>query len=332
LHSATVTVVLVNFNSGGLLAQCLQHLALQTRPPERILVMDNGSCDGSVECAQSYPNVRVRMVGRNLGFARANNLAVAETDTDYVALLNTDANAQPDWLERLMGAASANPDVVAFGSRQMAVGSDEVVDGLGDAYHFSGLVWRHGHGRKLRLADLVSREVFSACGAAALYRREAFLRAGGFDEDFFCYCEDSDLGFRLRLTGKRCLFVPGAVVYHHGAGSSGGKGSDFSLYHGHRNLVWMFVKNMPGALFWVLLPVHVLQNLAIIALFMLRGRARVILRAKRDAVRGLPAAWAKRRAIQAARVASLGQIWKAMDGRMGRRLSVRLLRALHLSA
>jgi GT2 family glycosyltransferase len=327
---STVTVVLVNYNSGPLLDQCLRHLSFQTRPPDRILVVDNGSTDESIACAHRYENVRIRLNGANLGFARANNLAVAETDTDYVALLNTDANAQPDWLERLMGAAYANPDVVAFGSRQMAVGVEEIVDGLGDAYHFSGLVWRHGHGRKLRMKDLVAREIFSACGAAALYRRKEFLEAGGFDEDFFCYCEDSDLGFRLRLAGKGCLFVPGAVVYHYGCGSSGGPGSDFSLYHGHRNLVWMFVKNMPAPLFWALLPAHILQNLAIIAMFTLRGQGEVIWRAKKDAVRGLPGAWAKRQKIQATRVATPRQIWKALDGRMARRLRIRMFRALHL--
>jgi GT2 family glycosyltransferase len=91
-------------------------------------------------------------------------------------------------------------------------------------------------------------EIFSPCAAAALYRRSALLEVGGFDEDFFCYVEDVDLGFRLRLAGYRCLYVPLSVAHHIGSGTTGGKNSDFSVYHGHRNLVWAFVKNMPGVL------------------------------------------------------------------------------------
>jgi GT2 family glycosyltransferase len=313
LLTPSVTIVIVNWNSGAFLARCLDHLARQTFVPTQILVFDNGSSDRSVECASRYPGVIVRLTGENLGFAKANNRAVAEAHTDFVALLNADANPAPDWLERLMAAATANPDVVSFASRQMMDGASGILDGLGDAYHISGLVWRVGFGRHIRPKDLLTREIFSACGAAALYRREAFVAAGGFDEDYFCYCEDVDLGFRLRLAGRRCLLVPDAVVFHHGAGSSGGHGSDFSIYHGHRNLVWTFFKDMPGALFWLLLPIHIVQNLAMIAMFAMRGKTRVILRSKWDALRGLPRAWRKRRSIQADRVASLGQIWDALE-------------------
>lgn len=330
-QSLTVAVVVVNWNSGSCLAQCLAHLARQTRAPDRLLVMDNGSSDGSAQCAADYPSVTVRHLGGNLGFARANNLAVEELDTDYVALLNADANARPDWLERLMDAAAAHPDVVAFGSLQMAHAAGDRLDGLWDDYHFSGLVWRHGFGRELRNSDLVQRDVFSVCGAAAMYRREAFVRAGGFDEDYFCYCEDVDLGFRLRLAGGRSLFVPQAVVEHRGASSSGGHGSRFSVYHGHRNLVWTFVKDMPDALFWLLLPAHMLQNLAMILLFALRGEGALIARSKWDALRGLPAAWRKRRSVQATRVVSVAQIWRAMDARLAPRIGHRLWVAMRWS-
>ena len=316
--------MIVNWNSGAFLARCLDHVAHQTFAPTKILVFDNGSSDSSAECVSNYPGVIVRLTGENLGFAKANNRAVAEADTDFVALLNADANPAPDWLERLMTAAAAHPDVVSFGSRQMMDGARGVLDGLGDAYHISGLLWRIGFGRRVRPEDLVMREVFSACGAAALYRREAFVAAGGFDEDYFCYCEDVDLGFRLRLAGKRCLLVPDAVVFHHGAASSGGHGSDFSIYHGHRNLVWTFFKDMPGALFWVLLPVHIAQNLAMVVMFSLRGKSRVILRSKWDALRGLPRAWRKRHDVQAGRVASLRQIWNVLEKHISQRVRDRL--------
>jgi GT2 family glycosyltransferase len=106
------------------------------------------------------------------------------------------------------------------------------------------------------------------------------------------------------------------VAYHVGSGTTGGQHSGFSLYHGHRNLVWTFVKDMPGILFWLLLPLHVLLNLVSIIWFALRGRGSVILRAKRDACLGWPKMWRKRQLIQKIRVASIWEIWRELDKRM----------------
>jgi len=131
---------------------------------------------------------------------------------------------------------------------------------------------------------------------------------GGFDEDFFCYLEDVDLGFRLRLAEHRCLYVPSSVARHVGSGTTGGQHSDFALYHGHRNLVWTYLKNMPGALFWIFLPLHLVMNLVALVVFGWRGQGKVMFRAKRDAVLGLPRMWAKRRQLQLSRQIS----WHAM--------------------
>lgn len=316
MNNSSVTVVIVNWNSGRLLADCLECLARQTLQPTRVLVMDNGSEDGSADCADRFSGVTVRRLGQNLGFAAANNRAFAEADTEFVALLNPDANAEPQWLERLLAAAHAHPDVAVFGSLQMMQGADEKVDGLGDAYHFTGMAWRKGFGRRLARVNLAPGEIFAACGAAALYRRSAFIGAGGFDEDFFCYCEDIDLGFRLRLAGERCLFVPDAIVHHCGAACSGGHRGEFAVYHGHRNLVWTYIKDVPGLLFWIFLPLHVLLNIAFIVRLSLRGQGRLAARAKWDALKGIPRAWAKRASIQSRRVASTSQIWRAMDKRI----------------
>jgi GT2 family glycosyltransferase len=315
-HSAPgVTVVIVNWNSGDLLNRCLSALARQTVPPGKILVIDNGSRDGSAEGAGQLPNVELREMGRNLGFAGGNNEAFKACATDWVALLNPDALPEPDWLEKLLAAARLHPEVAAFGSRQMAAESSGILDGTGDVYHISGKVWRRDKGRPYRKQDDPPCEIFSPCACAALYRREALLSVGGFDGDFFCYVEDVDLGFRLRLTGYRALYVPDAVVHHVGSATTGGQHSDFSVYHGHRNLVWTFVKNMPGPLFWGLLPLHVLLNFVSVAYFVLRGQGRVILRAKRDALKGLPQMLQKRRRIQRDRKTSALDIWRVLDKR-----------------
>jgi len=183
------------------------------------------------------------------------------------------------------------------------------------------MTWRKGNGRRVPPKAGKPHEVFSACAAAALYRRHVFESVGGFDEDFFCYFEDVDLGFRMRLAGHRCLFVPNAVAYHVGASTTGNRHSDFAVYHGHRNMVWTYVKNMPGMLFGILLPAHIMINFVAVIWFSLRGQARLILKAKGDALCGIPAIWRKRRVIQRKRIAWIGEIWRMLDKSLFPRLS-----------
>lgn len=312
------SVIIVNWNSLALLSQCLEKLKDQSFQNFDVLVIDNASEQPVPDGLLSrYPNVTLIQNPSNLGFAAANNQAIALLDdSEWVALLNPDAFPEPDWLQRLIDAAERNPGYSMFASRQFINGNDHFLDGDGDVYHISGLVWREGHGKHKDEAARESREIFSACAAAALYHRDALVSVGGFDEDFFCYVEDVDLGFRMRLMGHRCLLVPDAVVYHIGSATSGGQQSDFAVYHGHRNLVWAYVKNMPGWLFSACLPLHLAMNFAAIFVFIWRGKGRVILRAKRDALLGLPGMWRKRQEIQRRRSVSVGEIWRVLDKRL----------------
>ena len=312
------TVIIVNWNSWDILSRCLEKLQQQTFQNFNLLVVDNASdVPAPSNLLERYPNIALIQNKSNLGFAAANNQAInLLIDTEWVVLLNPDAYPEPDWLENLIAAARKNPGFAMFASRQVMDGKKSLLDGDGDVYHVSGLVWRDGHGRPLSEADVVQREIFSPCAAAALYRRDAFLSVGGFDEDFFCYVEDVDLGFRLRLMGHRCLLVPSAVVHHIGSATSGGQHSDFAVYHGHRNLVWTYVKNMPCFLFWTCLPLHIAMNLAAIFIFSIRGKGLVMLRAKRDAIKGLPKMWAKRKQIQSSRVATIKNIWQILNKRL----------------
>jgi GT2 family glycosyltransferase len=317
LYEATsVTVIIVNWNSGYWLQQCLTQLAKQSLQPACVLIIDNASTDGSIEFALTIPGVTIHKLGKNLGFAAANNLALEACNTEFVALLNPDAFPEPNWLEHLLAKAESSPDFAAFGSLQMAYGLDGVVDGAGDIYHCSGLVWRHGYGRDHSALNGISGEIFSPCACAALYRREALQTIGGFDEDYFCYVEDVDLGFRLRLAGHKAMYVPDAVVYHVGSATTGGRHSDFSLYHGHRNLVWTYIKDMPGILFWLFLPFHILLNIITVVYFSLQGQGKIIIRAKFDALRSAPKMWKKRKDIQQNRKASISEIWRVLDKRL----------------
>ena len=310
-----VAVIVVNWNGGAHLEACLRALAAQSEPDFQALVVDNASQDGSQELVHALgdPRFSLLQLDTNTGFARANNLGVRHCGAcELIALLNPDAVPQPDWLAELLGAADVFPSMGAFGSHLIDATDRGISDGTGDAYHFCGRAYRRDHGVPVASSARLAAEIFSPCAAAALYRRGAWDAAGGFDEDFFCYMEDVDLGFRLRLLGWGAMHVPTSVCYH-AASAFTGRHSDFSTYYGQRNMVWTFVKNMPSWLFWLLSPMHLLLNLAAPVAFTGRGQAGLVLRAKRDALRQWPALWRKRRAVQSGRAVGAGAIWKVLD-------------------
>jgi GT2 family glycosyltransferase len=307
-----IAVVIVNWNGGLYLPRALRALLAQRRRADRILVIDNASTDGSTAAVADFPGVELLPLSSNTGFAAANNTAAAEaTDCEWLAFLNPDAFPAPDWLERLLDAAESWPDYAMFASELRLEADPERYDGAGDAYHVSGLPWRIAYGRRLGAVPTTPHEVFSPCAAAALIRRDAFDDAGGFDTSYFCYMEDVDLAFRMRLRGHRCLYVPGAIVDHVGSGLTG-RHSAFSVYHGHRNLVWTWIKNMPGWWLLVYLPQHVVLTLASIARFGASGNLGAILRAKRDALAGLRSALAERRRVQRRRTVPSRDVIAAM--------------------
>lgn len=293
-----VSVVIAAWNGAEVLPRCLEALAAQTLRAIEVIIVDNGSAAGlpDISSFSSRMSLRVERLTTNRGFAAANNIGARIARGNWLALLNQDAFPQPDWLESLIAASERHPGPAFFASRLIRATEPSLLDGAGDAYHVSGMAWRRGHGETIAVA-LDEEEVFSACAAAALYPREDFLRLGGFDEDFFCYHEDVDLGFRLRLQGCRCWYVPSAVVLHVGESQTSPK-SDFVIYQGHRNMEWTFVKNMPTSLFWRYLPAHLMATILTLGYYSQRGHARAIWRAKLDALRGIPKAFQKRKEVQ----------------------------------
>lgn len=319
MASLSVAVIIVNFNAGNHLRKCVDHLLVQTRRPEKIYILDNNSvCEPLDDEILIHPEINCVQLSENIGFASGNNFIIDRCETDYVALLNPDAYPAVDWLEKLMCFAEHNQEVAAIGSRQLVYGQDNVIDGIGDVYHVSGLVWRNAHGQSLPICRETKAEIFSPCAGSAMYRTCVFQEVGGFDADFFCYVEDVDLGFRLRLAGYDAVMVYDAVVRHVGGATTGGKHSEFAVYFGHRNVVWAFVKNMPGVLFWFFLPLHLFMNLVVVIRFAFLGQFKVILRAKKDAVLGLPMMWKKRVSIQTKRKAKIFDIFCRLDKRVWR--------------
>ncbi len=321
-----ISVIVVNWNGAAHLGRCLAALRDQRFDDFEAIVVDNGSTDGSVEiAAREFPGFRLLRAERNLGFAAACNLGARTARGEWLAMLNNDAFAEPDWLEELAAAVAAHPGHDGFASCQLRDADPGRLDGAGDAYHTSGLAWRLGQGEPAGPPWDAPREVFAPCAAAALYRRSAFLAAGGFDENFFCYFEDVDLAFRMRLRGSRFRYQPRARVRHVGSASVG-QASAFARYHGHRNLVWTFLKNMPPALLWRFLPGHLLFNLASLVALSFTPQAGAVWRAKWHAVRALPRVLRERRALQAGRTVAAEELerrmsrgWPALLGRGWRR-------------
>ena len=313
MPTKTVSVIIVNWNSTKYLKHCLRALTHQTFTEFEVIVIDNGSVDSNVNhIVENWPLLKLHLehLPENLGFAAANNIGARLARGHWLALLNPDAFPEPDWLERLLEVAETHQNAF-FASRQIQANAPTLLDGEGDSYHISGLAWRRNYGVPVQEKKEVE-EIFSPCAAAALYPRQAFLDVGGFDEDYFAYHEDVDLGFRLRLKGLRCFFVPKAIVHHVGSARTG-KQSDFAIYHGHRNLVWTYVKNMPLLLFWLFLPLHLVANLATIIRFSVAGHGKAIWRAKIDAVKGLGSMLRRRKFIQENSKESITYIFRTME-------------------
>ncbi len=261
----------------------------QTFRDFEVLVLDNASTDDSAdEVERRWPGFRLVRFEHNLGFAAANNRGAQLARGRWLAFLNNDAFPQPDWLERLVEAAQARPEFAFFASRLVYASDTDRMQAAGDVLNISGFAWSRDNGYPLAAAHLEAQEVFSACAAAAMFQRQAFLDVGGFNADFVSHLEDVDLGFRLRLVGQRCLYVPSAVVAHVVSASYGAE-SERTVYQVQRNVVWMYAADMPGRLFWKYLPAHLVANLVFLLYYTLHGRGRAAWRAKLDALRGLPA-------------------------------------------
>ena len=294
----SIAVVLVNFNTGPLLAQALDSLARQHRVPDEIIVVDNGSTDGSLGLVDwaGLPQARLLVLPCNQGFAAASNIAVRLARSQWIAMLNSDAVAAPDWLEAMAQAAARRPEARFFASAQVLIGPADRIDGFGDVYSVTGLTWRGGHGGALAAIPREGR-CFGACAAGAFVSRRLFLQLGGFEESFFCYLEDVDFAYRALLAGHDCVFVPGARIRHHSGGSSGAK-SGWTLRISARNRLHLYLRNTPLVLMILTWPMFLLGVLLSLAQGLRHGKPGAVLLGLAEGVLGLRLSLAQRRRLR----------------------------------
>lgn len=246
MHRAEVTVVVVTWQGAHLLGDCLESLSAQTRPHD-VLVVDNASSDGTDDLlAERFPHVRTLHLRTNTGFAGGVAAALPHVHTPYVALLNNDAAADPDWLDRSLAALDEHPDVVAVTARMRTWADPTRVNNAGVVLLRGG----YGADRGLDQADGppfdVPAEVFGFSGGAAVLRTDAIRAVGGMPAEFFLYYEDTDLAWRLRLAGWRIWYEPAATVRHRHAATSDTT-SDLFAFYTERNRLLMLLRCAPAA-------------------------------------------------------------------------------------
>lgn len=309
------SIVIVSWNGKAHLDRCLRAVAAQRGVDAETILVDNGSHDGTEAFVRaSFPWVRVVRLERNTGFTGGNNAGVREARGRYVALLNNDTEAEPDWLARLLAGLDEAKGVTLVTSRVVYMDAPDVLDSAGDGFTRAGGAFKHGHGQPASTAG-ASREVFGVCGAACLMPTALFRELGGFDDAFFASHEDVDLSYRARLRGHRCRYVADAVVHHKGSATLG-RMSGHAVFHGQRNLEWLYVKNTPASLLWRTLPGHLVYNLAAALHFARLGLFSAFLRGKTAALGDLARVRRQRAEVQRTAVAGAADaLWRVMEPR-----------------
>ena len=293
------SVVVVTWNGRDLLEQSLPAIVGQRDVHHEVIVVDNGSGDGTAEwIARAHPSVRLHRLPSNLGFAAANNLAFELARAPLIATINNDAVPDPDWLACLLSAAREHPEAGMWASRMVFAHDPETINAAGISTDALGIAWDRYSGR--RVGGDREGEVFGASAGAALYRRELLDATGGFDSDFFAYLEDVDLAWRARWLGWMAWYVPEARVVHaHSA--TGIEESPTKTYYLGRNKFLTIFKNYPAGALLRYLPLLLAYDLASVPITIVRQRNLAALRGRLAALAALPRLRRARRRVMAGR-------------------------------
>lgn len=297
-ETALAVIIIANWNGRAYLERCLEAIFNQCGTHYHVVVVDNGSTDGSEEwIAQHYPQVETIALPNNAGFAVANNIGIAATSSRYVVTLNNDTEVDPNWLEALIDAAESDPSIGTCAPLVLLDSKPSIIDSAGIEVGRLGFAWQRGRGEPAAGKYQSACDVFGPSAAAALYRRTMLERIGLFDEDFESYYEDVDLAWRAQRIGWQCRYVPEARVMHiHSATGDRDPERKYRLLT--RNRWWTIVMNYPTPRLWFMLPFIVAADMVSLFRGLVKYRSGLPVRARVEALQGLPRVWAKRRLIQ----------------------------------
>lgn len=293
MPSPAVTVVVVNWNGKHLLEECLPSIQRQSFTDFEIVVVDNGSTDGSVEFLRTFPGVQVIELPANQGFAGPNNLAFERARGSWIATINNDLTLAPGWLETLILALEEEPDCFAAQGSILKEGEPARIDTCGLGIRACGAARNLAHNQEPASIP-EPRPIFTVSAGAALYRRSMLQDLGFFDASYFAYYEDLDAGWRARLKGWRCLLIPQAVAYHKVHGTSASLKNDFLWYLSERNRLRTMVKNLPlSALFRHPLRIAV-DELRYVDMIRKKAKIGTLFKSRMAVLAELPSLWRKR--------------------------------------
>lgn len=297
-----VSVIILNYNGKELIIDCLHSVERQRFQDFEVIVVDNGSSDGSVSEINKFlkdshiiSNAKLIPLDKNFGFTGGNIEGLRYCSGKYIILLNNDTVVDENWLYELVGAIDSHPEVGICASKLIVYVTD-VIDSAGDGYATSLKGYKRGEGEDSKRFSQ-QEYVFGACGGAALYRREVLDDIGFLDEDFFLIHEDTDLNFRAQLAGWKVLYVPTAVVYHK-VRSSIGYMSDKAIYYTLRNSEFVRIKNVPFLVFLRCFPEFFIGMITEVIYFSIKHKKiGLYLKSKLDVIKMLPVMFKKRRCI-----------------------------------
>lgn len=239
-----ISIIIPNYNGKKYLRDCLDAINQIEKLNIEVIVIDNASQDDDFQWINQYKNLYFKQLDKNYGFSRAVNEGIRLAQGEYVLLLNNDTVIEKAFVQELVKTIEKDRKIFSVSSKMIAYHNRELIDDAGDEYSLLGWTKKRGDGQSVQ-GFITEKRVFSACAGAALYRKSIFDEIGYFDERFFAYMEDVDIGYRANIYGYKNIYCPDAKVYHIGSATSGSRYNEFKVRLAARNNVYVAYKNMP---------------------------------------------------------------------------------------